>query len=87
MDDGIHIGDKLMRYLTASRIPMEVEVQAADDEFLWVCPPGLTWPKDECWKFNRETMAEVDERFGDRCDGVASTFSTLEIPGAGGMAN
>lgn len=69
------VGDLVTQYLSSARIPRLMRVVYEDRDHVWVCLPDQTWPQDECWKFRRDTLAEVDERFG--WDGVKVTGSVI----------
>lgn len=59
----VKVGDTVKRML-AGEVPIELKVTAVDDTYIYCCPPGLEWAKEDGWKFLRLNGVEVDEELG-----------------------
>lgn len=58
----IKVSDQVWRRLGG--LPMPLKVKEVDEKVIYCTPIEADWPIDECWKFDRETGVEIDERFG-----------------------
>lgn len=59
----VKVGDTVNRLL-AGNTPMKLRVTAVDDTYIYCSPPGVTWDKEDGWKFLRLNGVEVDEDLG-----------------------
>ncbi len=71
-------GDEITRYLSSERLPMPLVVKEVSDEFVWCRPPTLDWARDQCWKFDIVTGAEIDEEL-EWGPAFGATGSFLEL--------
>lgn len=83
MNKSIEIGQKCIRML-GGKIPMHGEIVHLTKEHLYFSTRSTMLSIEQIenqegmvWKFNRETLGEVDEDLG--WDGITKTGSTLRI--------
>lgn len=72
------VGQTVTRLISSDRLPMKVKVVAIEEGRIYCCPPAHNWAKTECWCFDAETLAEIDEFLG--WDGKGKTGSILQSP-------